>query len=382
MIVSCMRSTAVACAFFVTLHGAGAATVREYRLPADTTVAPESEMRAITVSRDGTIAASLSTIGEPDRSRGARWLKGVRELFRPLDVRPNPQGPSPLEKHFENVVAAPGAVFATVGFGFSGAYSGDITQIQRWTSRGVARWKRPSCVSSGTEKDEQLYGADDTGRLALTMDVTGTSSFLVLNDDAGEYAPYAYVLESGRCLFLGRAVVDALRGRYAAGFRNYRDGHLSATNISGQHYVAVRWNGTKLAELGDGFALAVNASGLTVGASRLPGSFSGGLSVERQPILLEALAWDRSGKRIALTKEVVRSVAYDVADDGTIVGTLTAHDGKHYAFRWRAGRLDRLDDLPHPRGWRFESAYAIGSEGSIYGIATFHARASIFQWHE
>ena len=382
MTVFRIRKAAIVYALAIALspHPAGAATaaVTEYRLPAGTTVTPESQLRAITVSRNGTIAAVLSTIGRPDNARGARWLRGVRELFTPLDVRPNQI--SPLQKHVENLVAAPDAVYATAGFNFSGAYSGDITQVQRWTQSGAAQWSRPACVTSGTEEDEQLYGADDAGRFAFTMDVTGSGSFLVLNDDAGEYAPYAYVLDHGTCRFLGRGVVDAVRGRYAAGYRNYLAGHLAATNISGQHFVAVRWTGTQLAELGDGYGLAVNASGLEAGASRLPGPFSNGPSIQGQPARLEALAWDTSGRRIALTQDAARSVAYDVADDGTIVGTLTAHDGKHYAFRWRAGKLDRLDDLPHPRGWRFESAYAIASDGSIYGIGTFEGRASIFRF--
>jgi probable HAF family extracellular repeat protein/YD repeat-containing protein len=94
----------------------------------------------------------------------------------------------------------------------------------------------------------------------------------------------------------------------------------------------------------------------------------------------QALAWDARGRRIALVSRAKRSTAYDVADDGTVVGTLLAADGKHYAFRWREGHLERLDDLPHPPGWRFECAYSVATDGTIAGIGTHDGVATLFTW--
>jgi probable HAF family extracellular repeat protein len=204
-----------------------------------------------------------------------------------------------------------------------------------------------------------------------------------MTDDVGTYAPYAYIVSHGTCRFLGRAVVRAVRGRYAAGVRGFVNGHLAATNVPGQRFTAVRWVDTRMSELGDGFPFAINANGLTVGASRRPGPVNEvrGGSIEMQPTELEALAWDPAGRRIALVDRASSSIAYDVADDGTIVGTLTAQDGKHYAFRYRDGKLERLDDMPHPEGWRFESAYAIANDGSILGIGTRNGIATIFRWY-
>lgn len=99
------------------------------------------------------------------------------------------------------------------------------------------------------------------------------------------------------------------------------------------------------------------------------------------PPVPHAVAWDKSGRRIALASNDPRSVAYDVSDDGTVVGSLIDVKGRHFAFYWRSGRLQRLDDVPHPPGWRFESAYAIGGDGSIAGIGTLHGVPTVFVWH-
>ncbi len=88
------------------------------------------------------------------------------------------------------------------------------------------------------------------------------------------------------------------------------------------------------------------------------------------------------GRRIDLAPKSPRSVAYGVSDNGTVVGMLSDAKGRHFAFRWRNGLLRRLDDLPHPPGWRFESAYAVTGDGSIAGIGTQHGVPKIFVWRE
>ncbi len=75
-----------------------------------------------------------------------------------------------------------------------------------------------------------------------------------------------------------------------------------------------------------------------------------------------------------------RSVAWDINEAGSVVGMLQSMSGRHYAFRWERGHLERLDDLPHPDGWRFESAYAIAPDGTILGVGTYHGVAMAFRW--
>jgi probable HAF family extracellular repeat protein len=123
-----------------------------------------------------------------------------------------------------------------------------------------------------------------------------------------------------------------------------------------------------LEALGPGVAFAVNRVGFAVG--------------ETDPIGPQAIAWDQRGRRIDVVTNSMLSAAYDVGDDGTVVGMPETQDGKHFAFRWRAGHLQRLDDLPHPPGWRFESAYAIGRDGTIAGIGTLDNIPTVFRWRD
>jgi probable HAF family extracellular repeat protein len=155
--------------------------------------------------------------------------------------------------------------------------------------------------------------------------------------------------------------------------------------------VAVRWYGQHLRELGPGDALAIDAAGVTVGADAIPAqagcTITNWFSSDHTgttycPAVPHAVAWDSAGRRIALAPDYPRSVAYAISDGGTVVGTLDDKKGRHFAFRWRAGRLQRLDDLPHAPGWRFESAHAVGDDGSIAGIGTLHGIATVFVWGE
>ena len=233
----------------------------------------------------------------------------------------------------------------------------------------------PSCASGFDESDQHVNAVDARGRVALTLDITGSGSVLALSGKRGAHAPRAFIIDGEKCVVLGRAVVLGLRDRWAAGYQGYLDGHVAPTNFNTvvQTIVAVRWHGNTLTELGDGAAYAVNADGFAVGASTV----AGGFETMTTP---HAVAWDAHGRKLSIERGARRSVAYDVGDDGTVVGMLQATDGKHYAFRWRAGRLDRLDDLPHPRGWRFESAYAIAPDGTVAGIGTHDGIAAVFTW--
>ena len=290
-----------------------------------------------------------------------------------MATSPDPGNPG-APKGTGEIVAVPGGALVSASEAWSGAYSGVSYEVQRWAGEATRRWPLPPCAQPGDETDQHANAVDARGRVALTIDITGRGSFSV-HDDTGHYAPYAYVIDGRTCRALGRGVVLGLRDRWAAGYRGYLDGNVAPTilNQDRQRVIAVRWHDAVLSELGDGVAYGVTASGFAVGASARPGGFP----VEPTP---HAIAWDARGRTIALEHGARRSVAYDVADDGTVVGMLQAADGKHYAFVWRAGRLERLDDLPHPRGWRFESAYAIAPDGTVAGIGTHDGTPAVFTW--
>ncbi len=367
--------------------------VHALELPAGFTVKPEKETRQIVVSRDGTIVARAEPIAPSfQRSRAFRWgPSGVRITFAPLDVlAQTAQGSAPQQIAVDDVAVA-GSFYITASVFWSGAYSGTTTQVQAWGGDGAKHWPVPKCLHSGDAQDQKAYGGDNDGRIALTMDMTGSGSFLVMSDNSEQYAPYAFIVRNGSCRNLGRGIVQAVRGQWASGYRGYLNGHLAPDNLNVivQKAIAVRWYGERIQELGDGDALAVNSSGLAVGADAVPGRFDyvttnyfskDGSGHEYRSPVPHAVAWDTHGRRIAIAPNASRSAAYDVGDDGTVVGMLVANDGKHYAFRYRGGDLERLDDLPHPAGWRFESAYAIGTDGTIAGIGTLNGVATVFTW--
>ncbi len=385
-------ASVLALAIVLSASPARAATVGAFALPEGYTVKPESELRLISIAPDHTIAAVSELAGSYYRAKAFRWRPdGSRSTFAPLFVATAPgHGANGNAAAAAGVAAGPGAVYVTAAESWSGAYSGTSYEAQRWTGSTARRWHPGDC-GPADETDQHANAVDARGRVALTYDMTGNGSFMVMQDETGRYAPFAFVIDGARCRSLGRAVVMGLRGRWAAGYRGYLNGHLAATNINTiiQRYVAVRWHDTALTELGDGAAYAVSSAGLAVGASAVPGRFEsmttnffGNPGRRYDSSVPHALAWDARGKRIALERGATRSIAYDVGDDGTAVGMLQAPGGKHFAFRWRAGRLERLDDLPHPAGWRFESAYSIAPDGTIAGIGTLHGIATVFTWRD
>jgi hypothetical protein len=376
------------------------AFVRALALPVGFTVDTESTVPEIALGRDGTVAAIAKSTDRTYRVRALRWTHGATnpEVFVGLSVSTTPDAlydpnrtPSPGER-----VDAAGVSFAgdqllvTASTSWGGAYSGTSYEVQRWGSYSAARWSRPQCVDSGDSKDQHAYGSDRDGNVALTIDRTGIGSFEVMQAPE-RYAPYAFVVRGSACRNLGRGVVQAVRGQWAAGYRGYLDGKLAPDNLNTmiQKIVAARWSGRHLGELGAGDALAIDAAGVTVGADAMPGQagcmssnwFSSDHTGKTYcPAVPHAVAWDSAGRRIALAPDYPRSVAYAISDGGTIVGTLYDKKRRHFAFRWRAGRLQRLDDLPHAPGWRFESAYAVDDDGSIAGIGTLHGIATVFVW--
>lgn len=97
------------------------------------------------------------------------------------------------------------------------------------------------------------------------------------------------------------------------------------------------------------------------------------------------MLWSSSGGKSTLLRRDARSVSWDISEGGIIVGMVQDPAGRHHAFRREHGRIYVLDDLPHPRGWRFESAYAVDAvdaAGRIAGIDTYRGVATAFVWKQ
>ncbi|MGD1068197.1 MAG: hypothetical protein ABR975_15415 [Vulcanimicrobiaceae bacterium] len=382
-----LRSAVIAAVIvLVGAMAASASTVRALALPAGYTIAPETTMPAVGIDGFGTVVA-VAQPRDPRRPPLAlRWTPdGVRTTFVPLRARRLSQHPVPdVIEHV--AIGFGGETYVTTGVVLEDM-GGLPYEVQQWSAAGTAvSWTSATCPVPVNEPDEHVAAVDDRGRLALTRDITGPGSSDVLPDNIGALAPYALIVNGPTCTVLGRATITALRGAYAAGYRGYLGGHLAPDDLNTmlQRFVAVRWTDGALHELGLGVALAVNARGLVVGASGPSGHADwehptmGGAYVQPVP---QALAWDPKGKRIVIAAHARRSVAYDVADDGTVVGTLQEHDGSYHAFRWRDGHGELLDELPHSPDWRFTAAFAIAPDGTIAGVGTYRGSPAVFVWH-
>lgn len=381
---------------------AAAALVRALALPVGFTVQPEGTVPKIVFGTNSSVAAIATATDHTFRTRAFRWnVRGKREVFAALRVitapgaRENAAAPPDPYYRLEitGVASAGRLLLVTASTDWSGAYSGTSFEAQRWTDFAAVRWPLPACVDSGDSVDQHAYGGDSEGRIALTIDRTGAGSFQVMQDNSEVFAPYAYVVRGSACRNLGRGIVQAVRGQWAAGYRSFLNGKIAPDNLNNeiQSVVAARWQGTHLRELGAGDALAINAAGFAVGADAIPARTgcitTNFYSTDRAghtycPGVPHAVGWDTTGRRIAFAPNSPRSVAYGVNDSGTVVGMMTGARGRHFAFRWREGKLQRLDDLPHPPGWRFEAAYAIVPDGVIAGIGTRNGRATAFVWRQ
>ena len=340
----------------------------------------------MTLAPDGTVLA-IATSTEKQRldTFALRWSNSAEpEAFHPLSLAAGPgQAPWPFPEAI--VAQSYGRIFIGVGQTFDGAYIHRSYEIQRWSGQAAKRWKVPHCAQypdSGTH----LLAMDDDSHMALTIDSSAQAPRIDINN-----LPVAVVVAHNKCTNLGRAVLTAVDGRYAAGYRGYIDSRQVAWFINGiaQRRFAVRWSGSKETGLEQGVPFAINRTGLTVGATALPGHAQEvaygnffGPPGKYEYAIPHAVAWLPNGKEIFLTRGDARSVAWDVNESGTIVGMEQMPDGKHYAFRFSHDKLERLDDLPHPAGWRFESAYAIGADGSIAGIGTYQGTPTAFVWRD
>lgn len=364
-----------------------AALVSALPLPPGYSIQPEGERRLMAVNARGTIVATVSRPKELV-TKVVRWSAGQPPaVFHALPDTGSRAATSPPDATVASALAPDDMAYVDVAHIFSGGYSGVTSETQRWNGQHVSRYE-PRCGAA--HGDQHAAAVDGNGRIAMTFDTEGIGSMAVDRDDISVVAPYAVVIDGSTCTVLGRAIVRAVRGRYAAGYRGYLDNRPAPTilNRFQQTFQAVRWYGQVERMLGPGVGLAVNADGVVAGASAVPafsGTVSGGYgdatgthTYSFTAGVPTARVWDSAGGARDIVAHAVRSVAYDIADDGTVAGMLQALDGKHYAFVWRDGVLRRLDDMPHPAGWRFESAYAIAPSGAVVGIGTRWGIPTVF----
>jgi probable HAF family extracellular repeat protein len=364
-----------------------AAVVIQLTLPPSWTVDPSADARAIVMLPDHSVVALAHDADPAHRPVAIRWHQnGTRERFAaaPITGVQRDNG-YPLESRA--IAFIDGVPVVTVVNAFSGAYSGENVELQRWTAHGGERLTLPDCTGSYPQT-RSAVGLEGSERYAYTYAVDPPN--YAVDNPRG---PQSTIVNGATCTDLGAGIVNDLHGDWAAGW-------LYAPHEATSD--AIRWHGAQRQDLGPGSALAVNAAGIAVGKSmpaqlspsaRLrpqTGTTAGGHSyahttLEAVPPSTEprlpqrsAVMWRADGSVVDLAPPWQQSTAYDVSADGTVVGVLLGADHRHYAFKWKHGVLTRLDDLPHPVGWRFESAYAIAADGTIAGIGTYRGIAAIF----
>jgi len=356
--------------------------IRALSLPPSMGIALEGERVEMRANGRLVIATVLDA---NDVARVVLWDRDGKPMF--LEIPPPTPHPGGFGvEEYAGPIASDGTIYGNVGRDFSGGYSGTRFEIATYRDRKRTLLSVKPCDADG-EPHAETVGDDGLG-------ITFESTDLITNlDDTERYAPYAAFLVGDRCRIIGRANLRAERGRYAVGFRGYFGKMLAPTNVNtaSQRYVAVRWTGSSLSELGPGVALDVASDGVAVGAdgpsdiySKVSVSVSGPAGNSSHVLKCcspHAVLWNRAGARIYLAKSFPHSVAYAIDDAHRVVGTLQDSKGQQYAFVWQHGTLRRLDDVIKMPGWRFESAYAFTPDGGIVGIGRRHGIATAFVAH-
>lgn len=215
-----------------------------------------------------------------------------------------------------------------------------------------------------------LAGALRNGALIATM---LSPPVVDLDDTSGSRAPVALYLWSGHCYNMGNGIALGTDGLYSAGYVAYIANVPAPSNAISEkeRFVATRWLVRTGQSLGSGVAIAVNADGTTVGADAPPGD----LAYEFSP---HALLWQPGHATTEVAPGSAVSVAYAVDEKGRVAGMLEDARGRHYAFIWENGRVQRLDDIVGASDWRFECAYAFAPNGAIVGIGRYRGRPAAF----
>jgi hypothetical protein len=383
------RAIVVSLAFALAAQSAVAAnTVTPLALPAGFTVAAEGDHRLITIGADGTVYAIVNRIDEPDRIAVTRWRDDKRELFAPIPG-PDDHFGSMYAARVDSVAPATGTPYVTLSRTSAGATIRTIFEIERWQNGSAKAWIVPPCVEASYDSPH-IYAVDHQN-VALTLDPSSDAAGIDLSnpESVTRNLPKAIVVTRNGCRSLGTGILTGIRGTIVVGYLGYLDDKPAPwfINMMVQRRIALRWNNGHVQRLGVGVPFATTSTGTVIGATSLPGhvgesvtgNFFGPAGTYTYAVP-HAVLWSAAGKQTLLFHADSRSVAWDIDEHGTVVGMLMDARGHHRAFRYKNGRAELLDDLPHPAGWHFESAYAVSSDGAIVGIGTHNGVATAFIW--
>jgi hypothetical protein len=167
----------------------------------------------------------------------------------------------------------------------------------------------------------------------------------------------------------------ASSGAYSVGYREYHGPYISSplngNENTARRYVAIRWHGKRIEELGAGVANGVTADGTAVGADVLP---KNGLANEPYA---HGRLWAFSGAPVEVAADATASEARAIDARHRVVGVLI-RGKRSYAFIWQNGVTRTLDDITHDRGWHFEEASHFTPDGAIIGKASYRGRPGVF----
>ncbi len=363
---SALRAAALGATIVFTASNRLTPSATVISIPAGGSVNPEAAEKAVQIGPHGVIAATFEL---PSRHSEVLRRTGVVSILRaPVPAnRPDLQY-AELEL---GAIAENGTVLANAHDFFDGAQlEDDSTPLIFRSDNPPQAVPAASCGKTLVESNARVLAAQG-GILAITMQPAIDNAG---DKDNGDLAPYAVEFSKRGCYRLGRATVQALRGRYAAGWRVYHGRYQSSTTLvfDRARYVAVRWYDRLLQELGPGVALDVAADGTAVGADRYPEFDQGAFEHA-----VRARLWQTNGHAVDIGPVGFNSIAHAVDEHGRVVGMLE-HKGRFDAFLWHDGHLKTLDDLLRQPDWHFEAAFDLSSDGRVAGVGRYHGVDSIF----
>jgi hypothetical protein len=323
------------------------ATVRMLSLPAGATIDPFGARALIVVAQNGTVAATVTLDG---------WMNRVAIW--------DAAGHSRLVAN---------AALSAAAFDQSQALMTNGARPMRIDGSDSSAIDLSTCEAfPQSSSGMTVAGMLSNGSLIATV---LSPPVVNLDDTSGQTAPVVVHLRSWQCLNMGNGVATATSGLYTAGYNAYINDVPAPSNVisSKERYVAMRWHERTREPLGDGIALAVNDSGVAVGADAPSGSAA------REDAPPHAMLWRSPNDAVALAPRNHLSVAYAVDARGRATGMLEDDRHHHLAFLWDNGSLKRLDDVVNAPGWRFESGYAFAADGAIVGIGTYRGTPAIFE---
>ena len=339
--------------------------VRALALPPHSTIDPFGARSMMAVSRDGTVAATVTLGGFS--TRVSIWdPAGGWHLLAVPSLPPGAQSIDLAVAGFDGS----GALLANAG----ASYGGAIRRLQYVAMR--TRGSHTSTIDFGTcpylphSPGAVIAGTYADGDALATLE---SAELVDIDDLSGQLAPVAVRLRGAECTYLGNGSVLAVAGAYAAGYAGYV-GNVpqSPSVVTKQRYVALRWHGDERKVVGAGAALAVSADGTIAGADAPPGLGS------TFGVVPHARLWPASGDAMDIVGGPGLSVAYTIHERGRIAGMLEDDNGRHRAFVWSGGRVALLDDIADAPDWRFECAYAFAPDGAIAGIGIHRGTATAF----